>query len=427
LWTYARLCQGDILKPLKNQGDGALACSDTEMINDTQISGASGVELSILMPCLNEAETIQKCINEARKFLAENNVNGEVVISDNGSTDGSQALAEEAGARVVLVAARGYGAALFEGTLNARGLYIIMGDADDSYDFTALGPFLKKLREGYDLVMGNRFLGGIRPGAMPWKNRYLGNPILSGIGRLFFSCPARDFHCGLRGYSSEAFRRLDLQTTGMEFASEMVIKANLLGMRIAEVPTTLDPDGRSRSPHLRPWRDGWRHLRFMLLYSPRWLFLIPGLLLMIVGCVGVVTLSAGNISVGSIHFGVHTMLYAAMTILVGYQAVVFSVFTKVYAISEGLLPEDPRLNKMFRFVKLESGLIVGAGVLLLSAIMTFYAFTYWRSRSYGPLDPDKMLRLVIPAVLFFVFGSQTVLSSFFLSVLGLRMRRRENS
>ena len=284
--------------------------------------------------------------------------------------------------------------------------------------FTALGPFLEKLREGYGLVIGNRFLGGIRPGAMPWKNPYIGNPILTGIGQLFFNRPAQDFQCGLRGYSSEASRRMDLQTTGMEFASEMVIKANRLGMRIAEVPTTLDPDGRSRPPHLRPWRDGWRHLRFMLLYSPRWLFLIPVLLMMMLLGIGVLTLSAGNVSAGSIHLGVHTMLYAAMTILVGYEAVMFNALTKVYAISEVLLPEDPRLNRLSRFVKLESGLLVGAGLLLLRTDMTFYAFSYWRATAYGPLDPDRMLRLVIPAALAFVFGSQTILSSFFLSAPG---------
>jgi hypothetical protein len=298
-----------------------------------------------------------------------------------------------------------------------------MGDADDSYDFTALAPFLEKLRADYDLVMGNRFTGGIRPGAMPWKNRYIGNPILSGIGRLFFRCPGHDFHCGLRGYSSEAFRRMDLQTTGMEFASEMLIKANLTGMRIAEVPTTLDPDGRSRPPHLRPWRDGWRHLRFMLLYSPRWLFLNPGLLLMLLGGIGMAVLWTGNVTIGAVHFGVHTMLYAAMAVLVGYHAVTFSLFTKIFAISEGLLPQDRTLSRMFRFVTLESGLAVGIAVLLLSAVLTFLAFSYWSATSYGPLDPEKMLRLVIPAALAFVFGSHTVLSSFFLSVLGLRTRR----
>jgi glycosyltransferase involved in cell wall biosynthesis len=395
--------------------------------SDSPRLAESGIELSILMPCLNEAETIETCVRKARRFLDTYKVKGEIVIGDNGSTDGSQKLAEQAGARVVNVTARGYGAALYGGTLGARGRYVIMGDADDSYDFTALGPFLEKLREGYQLVMGNRFLGGVRPGAMPWKNRYIGNPILSGIGRLLFRCPSKDFHCGLRGYSVEAFHQMDLQTTGMEFASEMVIKANLLGMRIAEVPTTLDPDGRSRPPHLKPWRDGWRHLRFMLLYSPRWLFLYPGALLMVIGLTGVAGLWADNVTIGRIHFGVHTMLYAAMVILVGYQAVIFSAFTKIFAISEGLLPPDPVMNRMFRFVTLESGLIAGGALLLSSAAMTASAVGYWTATSYGPLDPAKMLRLVIPAVLALVLGSQTVLSSFFLSVLGLRIRRPEKT
>jgi len=318
---------------------------------------------------------------------------------------------------------RGYGAAIYHATLTARGRYVIMGDSDDSYDFSALGPILEKLREGYDLVMGNRFLGGIRPGAMPWKNRYIGNPILSGIGRLFFDCPARDFHCGLRGFSLGAFARMDLRTTGMEFASEMVIKATLFNMRIAEVPTTLDPDGRSRPPHLRPWRDGWRHLRFMLLYSPRWLFLFPGLVLMLLGGAGVAVLSTGDLALGHVHLGVHTMLYAAMAIAAGFQAVTFSFFSRIFAISEGLLPEDPKLNRLFRFITLESGLAVGFTLLLLSASGTLYAFSYWSARTFGPLDPAKMLRLVIPAAFTFLLGCQIVLTSLFLSVLGLRVRR----
>jgi glycosyltransferase involved in cell wall biosynthesis len=381
------------------------------------------VELTIVMPCLNEAETLEKCIRKARRFLAESGVNGEIVIGDNGSTDGSQDLAGRDGARVVDVPVRGYGSAVFHASLAARGRYVIMGDSDDSYDFAALGPFLAKLREGYDLVMGNRFLGGIRPGAMPWKNRYIGNPILSSIGRLFFNCPARDFHCGLRGYSAEAFRRMNLCTTGMEFASEMVIRATLLGMRITEVPTTLDPDGRSRPPHLRPWRDGWRHLRFMLLFSPRWLFLIPGLILMLVGVAGLASLWRGDLAIGRLHLGVHTMLYAAMTLAIGYQTVIFSIFTKVFAISEGLLPDDRALSKMFRYVTLESGVIAGFVLLALGAAGTISAFSYWSATSFGPLNPEKMLRLVIPAAFTFMLGCQTILSSFFLSVLGLRMRR----
>ena len=399
---------------------------EAHMASDAAASQPSAtiVELSILMPCLNEAETLQTCIRKARSFLTEHGVSGEIVIGDNGSTDGSQALAAEEGARVIDVPVRGYGAALFHATLAARGRYVIMGDSDDSYDFTSLAPFLEKLREGYDLVMGNRFLGGIRPGAMPWKNRYIGNPILSGIGRLFFQCPARDFHCGLRGFSSAAFRRLDMQTTGMEYASEMVIKASLMGMRIAEVPTTLDPDGRNRPPHLRPWRDGWRHLRFMLLYSPRWLFLIPGVLIMLLGATVMAVLLTGDIPIGHIYFGVHTMVYAGMAILIGYQAVTFNLFTRIYAISEGLLPEDPGFNRMFRFITLESGLVLGGALVALGIAASVFALADWNAKSFGPLEPEKTLRLVVPAAVTFVLGIQTVLSSFFLSVLGLRVRRR---
>lgn len=383
------------------------------------------IELSIVMPCLNEAETIEKCIVKASAFLSKYDVQGEIIIGDNGSTDGSIEIAARNGARVVPVPVRGYGAAIYHAALTAQGRYLIMGDSDDSYDFSALAPFVEKLRSGYDLVMGNRFAGGIRPGAMPWKNRYIGNPVLSGIGRLFFHCPARDFHCGLRGFSQEAFNRLGLRTTGMEFASEMVIKATLMKMRICEVPTTLDPDGRSRPPHLLPWRDGWRHLRFMLLYSPRWLFLLPGLLFMGLGCAMVAILWPGDLSLGRIHLGVHTMLYSAMIAAVGYQSVTFSVFTKIFAIAEGLLPEDPRLTRLFRHITLESGLVGGIVLLLLSAGGTLWAFSYWSSKMFGALDPAKTLRMVIPAAFLFLLGCQTVLNSLFLSVLGLRVRRVE--
>jgi glycosyltransferase involved in cell wall biosynthesis len=383
----------------------------------------SAVELSIVMPCLNEAGTLEACIRKAARFLAGSGISGEIVIGDNGSTDGSIELAARHGARVVNVPVRGYGAAIYHAVLAAAGRFVIVGDADDSYDFSALGPFIEKLREGYDLVVGNRFQGGIRPGAMPWKNRYLGNPLLSGIGRLLFHCPARDFHCGLRGFSADAFRRMDLRTTGMEFASEMVIKSTLLGMRIAEVPTTLDPDGRSRSPHLRPWRDGWRHLRFMLLYSPRWLFVIPGLLMMLAGSIAAGALWRGDVAVGNIHFGIHTMLYAAILVIAGYQTVTFGVFTKVFAGMEGLLPEDRRLNRIFPYVTLESGLAVGFALLALSAAASLYAFISWRSADFGPLNPERVLRLAIPAAFGFLLGCQMVLSSLFLSVLLLRVRR----
>jgi glycosyltransferase involved in cell wall biosynthesis len=380
------------------------------------------VELSILMPCLNEAETLPACISKAQSSLQKLNIAGEIIIADNGSTDGSQAIALQMGARVVAVATKGYGSALMGGIAAARGKYIIMGDADDSYDFTNLEPFFQKLRAGYDLVIGNRFKGGIQPRAMPPLHRYLGNPVLTGMGRLFFRSPCGDFHCGLRGFSKVAIQKLDLRTTGMEFATETVVKATMYKLRIAEVPTTLVPDGRSRPPHLRSWRDGWRHLRFMLLYSPRWLFLYPGLLLMTVGALTSGWLLAGPRAVGGLTLDVHTLLYAAMAIVMGFQMVVFAVFTKVFGISEGLLPEDPRLTRLLRYIKLETGLLAGSLLLIIGVVMSVYAFSYWEARFFGPLNPSKTLRLVIPAVTFITLGLETVLSSFFLSILGLKRR-----
>jgi glycosyltransferase involved in cell wall biosynthesis len=376
-------------------------------------------ELSILMPCLNEAETLATCIKKAQKALEDLNVNGEVVIADNGSTDGSPEIAASLGARVIHVAEKGYGSALLGGIKAARGKYIIMGDADDSYDFTNLGPFLEKLRAGYDLVMGNRFKGGIAPNAMSPLHKYLGNPFLTGIGRLFFRSPCGDFHCGLRGFSKAAIQRLDLRTRGMEFASETVVKASLHGLRITEVPTTLSVDGRSRPPHLRSWRDGWRHLRFLLLYSPRWLFLYPGLLLMLIGTAVSGWLLLGPRVVDGITLDVHTFLYAAIAIVIGYQTVIFAVFTKVFAITEGLLPEDPRLKTLFRYIRLETGILAGALLLATGIGLSIYALSFWSSTSFGPLDPSRTLRLVIPAVTAIALGLQTVLSSFFLSILGL--------
>ena len=377
------------------------------------------IELSILMPCLNEAETLATCIKKAQKALENLNVNGEIVIADNGSTDGSPEIAASLGARVIHVAEKGYGSALLGGIKAARGKYIIMGDADDSYDFSNLGPFLDKLRAGYDLVMGNRFKGGISPHAMPRLHKYLGNPVLTGIGRLLFRSPCGDFHCGLRGFSKAAIQRLDLRTTGMEFASETVVKASLHRLRITEVPTTLSVDGRNRRPHLRSWRDGWRHLRFLLLYSPRWLFLYPGLLLMLIGAVVSGWLLVGPRVVDGITFDIHTFLYAAMAIIIGYQTVIFAIFTKVFAITEGLLPEDPRLKMLFRHIELETGLLAGALLLVAGIGLSVYALSYWSATSFGPLDPSRTLRLVIPAVTLIALGLQTVLSSFFLSILGL--------
>jgi glycosyltransferase involved in cell wall biosynthesis len=379
-------------------------------------------EVSVVMPCLNEAETLATCIEKVQQSFARHKIKGEVVIADNGSTDGSQAIAARMGARIVPVEAKGYGNALLGGIAAARGRYVIMGDADDSYDFTNLSPFIEKLREGYELVMGNRFAGGIKPGAMPPLHKYLGNPVLTGIGRLLFRSPCGDFHCGLRGFNKSAIGKLDLRTTGMEFASEMVVKATLNKMRIAEVPTTLQPDGRSRAPHLRSWRDGWRHLRFLLLYSPRWLFLYPGALLMLCGLVASLWLLRGPIVVGHLAFDVQTLLYSAVAIILGFQTVAFAIFTKVFAISEGLLPEDPKMKKLCRFVGLESGLITGGVMMLAGLVASLYAVSNWGAHSFGSLDPSRTLRIIIPAITSLTLGFEIVLASFFLSVLGLKRR-----
>ena len=297
-----------------------------------------------------------------------------------------------------------------------------MGDADDSYDFANLEPFFQKLQAGYDLVMGNRFKGGIQPGAMPPLHRYLGNPVLTRMGRIFFRSSCGDFHCGLRGFSKAAIQKLDLRTTGMEFATETVVKATMHKLRIAEVPIILSPDGRSRSPHLRSWRDGWRHLRFMLLYSPRWLFLYPGVFLMTLGTLVSGWLLGGPREIDGLTLDVHTLLYAAMAIVMGFQMVVFAVFTKVFGISEGLLPEDPRLTRLLRFIKLETGLLTGSLFLIIGIVMSIYALNTWEAKSFGPLNPSKTLRLVIPAVTLTTLGLETILSSFFLSILGLKRR-----
>jgi glycosyltransferase involved in cell wall biosynthesis len=383
---------------------------------------APSLELSVVMPCLNEAETLGACIAKAKDSLERHGIAGEIVVADNGSTDGSRKIAAEMGARVVPVRQRGYGSALRGGIAAARGRFIIMGDADDSYDFSDLMPFVSKLREGFDLVMGNRFRGGIRPGAMPWLHRFVGNPALTWAGRTFFGSPCSDFHCGLRGFRKDAARRMDLRTTGMEFASEMVVKASLLKMRIAEVPTTLSPDGRTRPPHLRTWRDGWRHLRFLLLFSPRWLFLYPGVLLMLSGIAVIAWLLTGPRVVRGIELDIHTLLYAALAVLLGFQLVAFAVFSKVFAMREGLLPPDPRLQRVFRFATLEVGLALGAFLVVLGLAGSIYAVRLWGAESFGDLDPSKTMRTVIPAVLGVALGIQIIMSSFFLSVLGIGRR-----
>ncbi|WP_051622235.1 glycosyltransferase family 2 protein [Acidocella facilis] len=379
-------------------------------------------ELSIVMPCLNEAQTLPLCIAKARAFLASHGIEGEIVIGDNGSSDGSQELARALGARVVDVPRRGYGAALHGAVSAARGRYCIMGDSDDSYDFSKLAPFLQALRRGVDLVMGNRFAGGISPGAMPWKNRYLGNPVLSGLGRFLFRTPIKDFHCGLRGFSRDAFLRMDLRTTGMEFASEMVIKAALLGMRIEEVPTTLDKDGRARPPHLRPWRDGWRHLRFMLLFSPAWLFLYPGLGLALLGLGLGGALMTGPLRIAGVRLDLGALLYCVTMVELGAQAVIFAWLARAYTIQEGLLPASLRMRRLEPLVTLENGLLLGLGLLLLGLGLLGWAIAIWSQAGFGNLDVGRIARIIMGSSLALSLGMEVLLSSFLLSTLRLHIR-----
>jgi len=387
------------------------------------------VELTILMPCLNEAETIARCIEKAKLGLQRSGVRGEILVADNGSTDGSQAIAEKLGARVVSVKEKGYGSALRGGVNAALGRWILMGDADDSYDFSEITGFVKKFQEGFELVMGCRLpIGGgtIMPGAMPWKNRRIGNPILTFTGRVFFRCPARDFHCGLRGFTKAAFEKMDLQTTGMEFASEMVIKATFKKLKITEVPITLHKDGRSRPPHLKPWRDGWRHLRFMLIYSPRWLFLVPGLMLSALGFILATALSFDDIRISGIELNVGTLMMACMAMVVGFQLIAFAFYTKVFAIAEGLLPDDPKLARIFKVFTLEKGIVAGLLVLLAGIILFLHALWIWKRANYGVLPSmEDNLRRLIPAATLMILGVQGIFSSFFMSVLGLKTVSRK--
>jgi glycosyltransferase involved in cell wall biosynthesis len=386
-------------------------------------------DLTILMPCLNEAETLASCIKKAKLGIQRAGVTGEILIADNGSKDGSIDIAEKLGARVVHVKPKGYGNALRYGIEAAQGRWIIMGDSDDSYDFSNIEGFVQKLREGYDLVMGCRLPSGggtIAPGAMPWKNRWIGNPSLSFLGRLFFKSPARDFHCGLRAFSKEAYDRMELKTTGMEFASEMVIVATLKSMRISETPITLHKDGRSRPPHLKPWRDGWRHLRFMLIYSPRWLFLVPGLLLCLAGFIlGNLTYWFPSFKIGGASLDVGTLMVACMWMIIGIQFVALACFTKVFAIAEGLLPDDPKFARVFKVFTLEKGIVAGLVILLLGLGMLIYALWVWKQAGYGLLDYSQNMRRLIPAATLLVISVQTISSSFFMSVLGLKTTSRK--
>ena len=380
------------------------------------------IEISVVLPCLNERETVGICVSKALAALAAAGLNGEVIVADNGSTDGSIEIAKSAGARVVRVDERGYGNALKGGIQAARGAYVLMADSDDSYEFGHLPRFVEQLRNGSELVMGNRFRGGIEKGAMPFLHRYLGNPVLTALGRLFFHSPCRDFHCGLRAFRKDSYERMNIRSTGMEFASEMVVKASLLRMKVSEVPTTLSADGRSHPPHLRTWHDGWRHLRFLLMYSPRWLFLYPGLASILLGLAVGFWLLPGPRRIGGIVFDVHTLAYAFGSMLVGFQLLAFAVFTKVFAITEGLLPEDPRMNRLFEYVTLETGLIVGAVLIVLGIAGSLFALSSWARTSFGPMNSESLLRIVMPSVFALTLGAQIIFSSFFLSILGLRRR-----
>lgn len=378
------------------------------------------LELTILMPCLNEAETVATCVRKARGFLQRTGVAGEVLVADNGSTDGSAELARAAGARVIAIAAKGYGSALRGGIEAARGRFVIMADADDSYDFAQLDGFLAALRAGHEMVIGHRFRGGIRPGAMPWLHRYIGNPVLSFLGRLFFSCRIGDFHCGLRGVERAAALRLGLRAPGMEFASEMIVKAVLAGWRIGEVPTVLSPAGRSRPPHLRSWRDGWRHLRFLLIMSPRWLLLYPGLLLIVVGSVAEVLISHGPLVIHGVGFDIHTMLYAAGATILGLQLVLFSVIGRTIGVLKGLLPVTAKLRLFLRAFTVERGIALGGTFGLAGLALAVYSLDTWFRARFGALDPLTAMRVVITSVTLMLAGGEILFASFLLGLIDVR-------
>lgn len=382
-------------------------------------------ELTILMPCLDEAETLAICIDKAQDYLKRSGISGEVVIADNGSTDGSQQIAEDHGARVVAVDIKGYGAALAGGIAAARGTYVIMGDADDSYDFSRLELFVEALRNGSQLVMGNRFRGGVAPGAMPPLHRYIGNPVLSFAGRLFFKTPIRDFHCGLRGFDRQAINNLNLRTTGMEFASEMVVKATLSDLKVTEVPTTLSKDGRSRAPHLRSFRDGWRHLRFLLLFSPRWLFLYPGIALLIIGLFGSSLLLPGPVQLTpQIELDIHTLLVAAMCVLLGLQAVSFALIGRNFATRYGFIPRSERFGAVLDMLSLERILLVSIVLMLGGIAGLFWAVGQWAETGFGELTYSDMMRLMIISMTALVAGLQMMMTGFLSSMINIPLYER---
>ena len=380
------------------------------------------MELTILMPCLKEEKTLKTCISKANSFLINNNIDGEVLIADNGSTDGSQEIAINTGARVVNVPEKGYGAALIGGCEAAYGKYVIMGDSDDSYDFSNIMPFVEKLREGYDLVMGNRFKGGIEKGAMPPLHKYLGNPVLSTIGRILYKSPIKDFHCGLRGYNRESILSLNLHTTGMEYASEMVVQATLHKLKICEVPTTLKKDGRDRPPHLKSWSDGWRHLTFLLMHAPNWLFLYPGILFFIIGIIFSTIIIINPIIIGTIRFDINTLLYFTISTIVGFQLIIFYLLTKKYAAITKFIPVTKFDTHILKFT-MNKGIFIGAILILIGIISSIISIIIWQNSGYGDLDASKMLRLTMPILTTFVCGIQLMFSSFFLGILEIKTKR----
>ena len=379
--------------------------------------------MTIVMPCLNEAATLECCINKARRGLAEVGIQGEIIIADNGSTDGSIEIAKRCGAIVVPVLKKGYGYALRGGIEAASSPWVLIGDSDDSYDFSKIGAFVQKLEEGNDLVSGCRLPSGggkILPGAMPWKNRWIGNPGLSWLGQLLFGTIIKDFNCGMRAFTKRAYELMDLQTTGMEFISEMVIKAAIWKLRVAQVPIVLHLDGRGRMPHLKPWRDGWRNLRFMLIYSPRWLFLMPGLMMAFIGLFGMMALYRGPIVINNVMLDAGAMVIAAMVLILGVQLSAFAFSTKMFAIGAGLMPEDKKFNKLFEYFTLERGILLGAFLIMGGCWLIIDAFLRWQQVHFGDLSYSENMRHLVPGATLTILGIQTIFTSFFLSVLGLR-------
>lgn len=382
------------------------------------------IELSILMPCLNEAKTLPACIEKAQAFLARSGIHGEVIIADNGSTDGSREVARALGARVIEVGQRGYGHALIEGISAATGTWVIMGDADDSYDFSALDSFVERLRAGDDLVMGNRFRGGIERNAMPALHRYLGNPVLSFLGRLFYRSAVGDFHSGLRGFNRQRILDLSLNCGGMEFASEMVVKATLADLRISEVPIRLYPDGRDRAPHLNSWRDGWRHLRFLLLFSPRWLFIYPGLFLMLIGVVGMIALIPGTVEIGGVSFDIHTLLYCSAFTILGLQMFYMGCVARITGSAFDVLPRG-RTDRIGEWLTLEHGLLLGGLAFLAGLIWSVASVVSWGETDFSRLDPVQTMRNTIPAVTLMIIGGQTMIAVFFLNALHMYREKHD--